>query len=447
MTIYFISLGCDKNLVDSEEMLGLLNESGYSFVDDPVEADAIVINTCAFINDAKEESINSIIEMGEYKTNGKCKALLVTGCLAERYKDEFNELLPEVDAIIGTNSYTMIVKAIDDIINSKEKSLHKYFKSLDGVERFDGNQIVTTGGYFAYLKIAEGCDKHCTYCAIPLFRGNYRSIALEKLVDRAKVLAEKGVKELIIVAQETTLYGVDIYGKKELPRLLGELSKIEGIEWIRLLYCYPEEITDELINEIKNNKKVCRYIDMPIQHASDNILKKMGRRTSKKELVNIVSKLRKEIKDIAIRTTLIVGFPGETDKDFKELKDFVREMKFERLGAFKYSPEEDTPAAGFSNQIDDDVKQARYDEIMEIQQGISAEILAESVAKTIKVMVEGKLVDEDVYIGRDETSAPSVDGNVFFSAESDLMSGDFVDVEITGSSEYDLIGELVVERF
>ncbi len=447
MTIYFISLGCDKNLVDSEEMLGLLNESGYSFVDSAEDADVIVVNTCAFINDAKEESINSIIEMGEYKKAGSCKALIVTGCLAERYKDEFEKLLPEVDAIVGTNSFTSIVDAIQSCLNSENKTLHKYFNSLDFIERYDDNQVVTTGGYYAYLKIAEGCSKHCTYCAIPFIRGDYRSVPFEKLIKRAEALANKGVKELILVAQESTMYGTDLYGKKELPRLLSEISKIDGIQWIRLLYSYPEEINDELIQEIKNNKKVCHYIDMPIQHSSDDILKKMGRRTSNAELVDIIGKLRKEIPDIVLRTSIIVGFPGESEDDFNNLLEFVKDLKFERLGAFSYSQEEDTAAAAFPNQIDDKVKAERFDKLMSLQQEISAEYLKSLIGKTLKVMVEGKLVDEDVYIGRSYMDAPGVDGNVFINCESDLMSGDFVDVLITGSSEYDLIGDLVVERF
>ncbi len=447
MTIYFISLGCDKNLVDSEEMLGLLNESGYSFVDSAEDADVIVVNTCAFINDAKEESINSIIEMGEYKKAGSCKALIVTGCLAERYKDEFEKLLPEVDAIVGTNSFTSIVDAIQSCLNSENKTLHKYFNSLDFIERYDDNQVVTTGGYYAYLKIAEGCSKHCTYCAIPFIRGDYRSVPFEKVIKRAEALANKGVKELILVAQESTMYGTDLYGKKELPRLLSEISKIDGIEWIRLLYSYPEEINDELIQEIKNNKKVCHYIDMPIQHSSDDILKKMGRRTSNAELVDIIGKLRKEIPDIVLRTSIIVGFPGESEDDFNNLLEFVKKMKFERLGAFSYSQEDDTAAAAFPNQIDDEVKAERFDKLMSLQQEISADFLESLIGKTLKVMVEGKLVDEDVYIGRSYMDAPGVDGNVFINCESDLMSGDFVDVLITGSSEYDLIGDLVVERF
>jgi len=447
MTIYFISLGCDKNLVDSEEMLGLLNESGYSFVDSAEDADVIVVNTCAFINDAKEESINSIIEMGEYKKAGSCKALIVTGCLAERYKDEFEKLLPEVNAIVGTNSFTSIVDAIQSCLNSKNKTLHKYFNSLDFIERYDDNQVVTTGGYYAYLKIAEGCSKHCTYCAIPFIRGDYRSVPFEKVIKRAEALANKGVKELILVAQESTMYCTDLYGKKELPRLLSEISKIDGIQWIRLLYSYPEEINDELIQEIKNNKKVCHYIDMPIQHSSDDILKKMGRRTSNAELVDIIGKLRKEIPDIVLRTSIIVGFPGESEDDFNNLLEFVKKMKFERLGAFSYSQEEDTIAAAFPNQIDDELKAERFDKLMSLQQEISSDYLKSLIGKTLKVMVEGKLVDEDVYIGRSYMDAPGVDGNVFINCESDLMSGDFVDVLITGSSEYDLIGDLVVERF
>lgn len=444
MNVYFVSLGCDKNLVDSEEMLGLLNESGYSFVDDPVLADIIIVNTCAFINDAKEESVNTILELAMYKNEGKCKALIVAGCLAERYKAEMAKLIPEIDAILGTNSYTDILNAVKCGLerSSDEEKCYQLYNDFSTINRSNGNQIVTTGGYYAYLKIAEGCNKRCSYCIIPSIRGNYRSIPTEDLIKRATLLASKGVKELILVAQETTLYGIDIYGEKRLPKLLKELAKVEGIEWIRLLYSYPEEITDELINTIKTEPKVCHYIDMPIQHASDNILKKMGRKTSNADLVNIVNKLKMEIPDMIIRTTLIVGFPGETSEDFSKLCDFVSEMKFERLGAFTYSKEEDTKAFDFDNQVDESVKEERFSEIMAKQQEISAEFLKGQIGKTLKVMVEGKLVEDDAYIGRSYMDAPSVDGNVFFTYDGELMSGDFVNVKITGSSEYDLIGEI-----
>ncbi|MGN0375701.1 MAG: 30S ribosomal protein S12 methylthiotransferase RimO [Butyrivibrio sp.] len=438
MKILFVSLGCDKNLVDSEMMMGLLQKRGYEFTDDETLADVIVINTCGFINDAKEESINTIIAMAEYKKQN-LKALVVTGCLAERYKNEILDELPEIDAVVGTSAFDKICDVIDDVLADKK---HNEFEDINRLCRPASERIITTGGYYSYLKIAEGCDKHCTYCSIPSIRGSYRSVPMEDLVSEAEYLAGRGIKELILVAQETSLYGTDLYGEKKLPELLKRLCKISGIEWIRLLYCYPEEITDELINIIKTEPKVCNYIDMPIQHASDNILKRMGRRTDENALRNIIGKLRREIPDICIRTTLITGFPGETDKDHEVLMNFVDEMEFDRLGVFTYSREEDTPAAGFDNQVDEEVKLTRKDELMELQQEISCEKGERLVGRTLEVIIEGKAVDEDVYVGRTYMDAPGVDGYIFINSEEELMSGDFARVKVTKSLEYDLIGEL-----
>lgn len=439
MKLLFISLGCDKNLVDSEMMMGLLHDRGYEFTDNEEEADIIVINTCGFINDAKEESINTILEMAKYKENN-LKALIVAGCLVERYKNEILQELPEIDAIVGTTAFDKICDVVDDVLADKK---HNELESINKICRPDVRRIITTGGYYSYLKIAEGCDKHCTYCSIPMIRGAYRSVPMDELVKEAEYLADNGVKELIIVAQEITVYGKDLYGEKKLPELLHRLCKIPGIQWIRLLYCYPEEITDELIETIRTEKKICHYIDMPIQHASDKILKAMGRRTNNAELRNIISKLRKEIPDICLRTTLITGFPGETEEDHQILLDFIDEMEFDRLGVFTYSPEEDTKAASLDNQVDEEVKLCRKDEIMELQQEISMDKSERLVGKEIEVIIEGKASDEDVYVGRSYMDAPSVDGYVFINSEEELMSGDFAKVRIVKAMEYDLIGDLI----
>lgn len=439
MKLFFISLGCDKNLVDSEMMMGLLHDRGYEFTDNEEEADIIVINTCGFINDAKEESINTILEMAKYKENN-LKALIVAGCLVERYKNEILQELPEIDAIVGTTAFDKICDVVDDVLADKK---HNELESINKMCRPDVKRIITTGGYYSYLKIAEGCDKHCTYCSIPMIRGAYRSVPMDELVKEAEYLADNGVKELIIVAQEITVYGKDLYGEKKLPELLHRLCKIPGIQWIRLLYCYPEEITDELIETIRTEKKICHYIDMPIQHASDKILKAMGRRTNNAELRNIISKLRKEIPDICLRTTLITGFPGETEEDHQILLDFIDEMEFDRLGVFTYSPEEDTKAASLDNQVDEEVKLCRKDEIMELQQEISMDKSERLVGKEIEVIIEGKASDEDVYVGRSYMDAPSVDGYVFINSEEELMSGDFAKVRIVKAMEYDLIGDLI----
>ena len=439
MKLLFVSLGCDKNLVDSEEMLGLLTGNGFEIVDDETEAEAIVVNTCCFINDAKEESVNTILEMAEYKKTGSCKVLVVTGCMAQRYKNEIIEEVPEVDAVLGTTSYGDILKAIREAMEGKH---FQEFKDIDYLPEKLGKRVLTTGGHFGYLKIAEGCDKHCTYCIIPKLRGKFRSVPMERLVTQAKEMAEEGVKELILVAQETTVYGTDIYGKKSLHILLKELCKIKGIRWIRVLYCYPEEIYDELIQTMKEEKKICHYLDLPIQHASDRILKRMGRRTTRKQLTDIITKLRREIPDIVLRTSLITGFPGETQEDHEELMEFVDEMEFDRLGVFTYSPEEGTPAESMEGQVPEEVKEERRDEIMSLQQEISLEKGSERIGQELLVMIEGKVADEDAYVGRSQADAPGVDGYVFVNTPETLVSGDFVRVKITGALEYDLIGEI-----
>lgn len=440
MNILFISLGCDKNLVDSEVMLGLLDKKGYKIVDEESEADVIVINTCCFINDAKEESVQTILEMAEYKKEGRLKALIVTGCLAQRYQQEILDEIPEVDAVLGTTSYDKITEAVEEALAGNG---HVEVTDINELPLVDEKRLVTTGGHFAYLKIAEGCDKHCTYCIIPKLRGNYRSVPMERLIKEAEDLAEQGVKELILVAQETTVYGQDIYGEKSLHKLLKELCKISGIRWIRILYCYPEEIDDNLIQVIKEEPKICHYLDLPIQHASDEILKRMGRRTSKKQLVEIIGKLRSEIPDIALRTTLITGFPGESEANHEELMEFVDEMEFDRLGVFTYSPEEDTPAADMPEQIEESVKKDRQAELMELQQDIAFDKAEDMVGSEVLMMVEGKVADENVYVGRTYKDAPNVDGLIFVHTDADLITGDFAKVKVTGALEYDLIGELM----
>lgn len=442
MKILFVSLGCDKNLVDTEMMLGMLTDKGYFITNDENEADVVVINTCCFINDAKEESINTILEMAELKKSGKMKALLVAGCLAQRYKEEIQEEIPEVDAIIGTTAIDSIVEALEETFTGKKQN---HIEDINRKPVYDKKRMVTTGGHFAYLKIAEGCDKHCSYCIIPKVRGNYRSIPMESLIKEAKQLVEFGAKELILVAQETTLYGKDLYGKKSLPELLHKLCEIEGLYWIRILYCYPEEITDELIETIRTEEKICNYLDIPIQHASDRILKRMGRRTNQQELRDMVAKLREAIPDICLRTTLITGFPGETQEDHEELLAFVDEMEFDRLGVFTYSSEEDTPAATFSEQVEDEIKTDRQADIMELQQEIAFEKAEDMIGRTVLAMIEGKVPDEHAYVARTYKDAPNVDGFVFIQTSEELMTGDFVRVKITGSFEYDLIGEIDYE--
>lgn len=453
LKIMFISLGCDKNLVDTEYMLGILKDKGFEFTDDEMEAEVIVINTCCFIHDAKQESINTIIEMAEHKQDACCKVLIVSGCLAQRYQDEIIKEIPEVDAIIGTSSYDKIAEVVlsklpaDSLLSKEDVSFNKnnVLENVNRLVEVSSDRIITTGGYYEYLKIAEGCDKHCTYCIIPKIRGSYRSYKMEYLIKEAQMLSQNGVKELILVAQETTMYGVDLYGEKSLSKLLYKLSAIDGIEWIRILYCYPEEIDRELITAIKNIPKVVKYLDMPIQHASDTILKKMGRRTSKQELITIIDQLRKEIPDIALRTTLITGFPGETKEEHEELLDFINDMEFDRLGVFTYSAEEDTPAAEMKNQISEIVKEERRDEIMALQQEISLDKSSQLIGNVLSCMVEGKMIDDDVYVARSYKDAPNVDGYVFIHTDENLLSGDMVRVKIESAYEYDLMGSLVHE--
>lgn len=436
MKVLLISLGCDKNLVDSEVMLGLLNKAGHQITNDETEADVVVVNTCAFIKDAKEESINTIIEMGELKKSGKLKKLIVAGCLSQRYKDEIMAELPEIDVIIGATNFDKIVEAI----GTDEKAI---VDDIDYTPVPVRERIVTTTASMAYLKIAEGCNKMCTYCIIPHIRGRYRSVPMDSLLDSARRLADDGIKELVLVAQETTLYGIDLYGEKRLPELLTKLSDIDGIEWIRLLYCYPEEITDDLIETMAANPKICHYIDIPIQHSENAILKRMGRRTSREDIVELVGRLRSAMPDIAIRTTLISGFPGETQEQHNGLVDFVDQCEFDRLGVFTYSPEEGTPAASYPDQVDEAVAEKWRDEIMELQQEISYEKNQEFVGTVMKVLIEGYLSDDDVYVGRTYRDAPGVDGIVFVSAPYELMSGTYVDVKITEGNEYDLTGVIV----
>ena len=439
LNILFVSLGCDKNLVDSEMMLGMLSDNGYGITNDESQADIVVVNTCSFIADAKEESINTLIEYGKMRSEGKLKALIATGCLSERYKEDIHREIPEVDALVGTASIDNIVNVLNDVLKGQAKDS---FKPLDSPVVAGKKQVLTTGGYYAYLKIAEGCDKKCTYCAIPSFRGPYRSVPMEIVLEEATDLVNRGVKELILVAQETTVYGRDLYGKKSLPELLRKLCKIEDLKWIRLLYCYPEEIDDELIDVIKNEPKICHYLDLPIQHASDHILAKMGRRTNKAFLENLIYKLRKEIPDIALRTTLITGFPGESQEDFIETYNFVDEMEFDRLGVFTYSREEGTIAYDMPDQIDDEIKASRRDEIMELQAEIAFDKARSMIGRHLEVMIEGRLVEDGVLVARSYMDAPDVDGYVFIDSDRDYESGKLIRVIIKDSNEYDLIGEI-----
>lgn len=439
MKILFVSLGCDKNLVDSESMIGLLNQAGYQFTDDETEADIIIVNTCCFIGDAKEESIQTILDMARMKEEGRCKVLLATGCLAQRYKDEIRTEIPELDGVLGTTGYDEIVTMVKQTLAGKG---YEHFESIDRKMDVLPGRVVTTGGHYAFLKIAEGCDKHCTYCVIPSVRGRYRSVPMEQLVREAEELADKGVRELILVAQETTLYGTDLYGYKALPELLRKLCAVSGLYWVRLQYCYPEEITQELIDVIREEPKICHYIDMPIQHASDRILKRMGRRTNQAELRERIAHIREAIPDICLRTTLISGFPGETEEDHEELMRFVDECEFDRLGVFAYSQEEDTPAAAMPDQVPQEVKEDRRDEIMELQQEIAFDQCAAMEGRVLDVMIEGKVADENAYVGRTYMDAPGVDGLIFVQTTEELMTGDFVRVRVTGALEYDLIGEI-----
>ena len=439
MKLLPVSLGCDKNLVDSEHMIAALLDAGYTLTDDEDEADVFLVNTCCFIHDAKTESIDTILEMARLKDK-KLKALIVCGCLAERYRDEITKEIPEVDAVIGINDPDTIVAAINKAVG-RDGAL----KDPDAGKRASAKRVISTPGHYEYLKIAEGCDKCCTYCIIPKIRGPYRSVPMEELIEEARFLAGRGTKELILVAQETTLYGKDIYGRKSLPELLCKLSEIDGIEWIRLLYAYPEEVTDELIEVMSTNPKICHYIDIPIQSGSDPILRRMGRRTDCDEIRGIVAKLRQHMSDICIRTTLIAGFPGESEEDFEETYRFVNEMEFDRLGVFAYSPEEGTPAYDFTPQVDEDEKARRRNELYELQQAVSFEASQEMIGKEIQVIVDGYLPDEDVYVGRSYKDAPDIDGLVFVYSDRELSTGDMVTVEVTDAREYDLGGRVTDE--
>lgn len=437
--ILFISLGCDKNLADSEEMLGLLASHGYQITDDEACADAIVINTCCFIGDAKEESIQTILEMAEYRKSGPCRALVVAGCLAQRYQDEIAAEIPEVDVVLGTTAMEDLLAGLEAALDGRH---YEKYRALEHLPQIQAQRVLTTGGHYAYLKIAEGCDKHCTYCIIPKLRGRYRSIPMERLAEQAESLAAQGVRELILVAQETTIYGQNIYGERSLHRLLERLCQISGLVWIRVLYCYPEELYPKLIDVMAREPKICHYLDIPIQHASDPVLKRMGRRTSRAELEQMIQMLRREIPDIVLRTTLITGFPGETQEDHETLMDFVRDMRFDRLGVFTYSPEEDTPAAVMEGQIPEEVKEARRAQLMELQQEISMEKGQRRIGQKMLCMIEGAIPQEGAYVARTYADAPDVDGYLFIKTGEMLMSGNFVQAVVTGAMEYDLIGEL-----
>ncbi len=443
MNILMVSLGCDKNLCDSEAMLGLLRDNKYNITNEESEADVVIVNTCSFIHDAMEESVNTVLEMAELKKE-RLKYLIVTGCLAQRFKDEIFDEIPEVDACIGTTSFDKIIHVIEALENSdNNKSKVSVYDELDRLATVDSNRVITSGTFMGYLKIAEGCNKYCTYCVIPHIRGRYRSVPMEKLVKEATYMASQGIKELILVAQETTCYGIDLYGKKSLPKLVSELAKIEGIEWIRLMYCYPEEIDDELIDLFATEKKLCKYIDMPLQHSEDDILHRMGRKTDKESIKNVISKLRSKVPDIAIRTSLIAGFPGETVDDHERLLEFIDEMELDRIGVFTYSREDGTPAAEFVDQVSVDLANVWRDEIMELQQEVSYDKNQELIGKIMDVIVEGYSPDDDIYVGRTYRDAPNVDGLVFINCDYELMSGTIVKVKIDEAGPYDLIGGVV----
>lgn len=453
MKILFVSLGCDKNLVDTEVMLGALADRGYSFTDDEEEAEIAVVNTCCFIHDAKQESIDAILELAERKTSGQLKALVVTGCLAQRYKDEVLKEIPEVDAVLGTTATDVLAEELDAILGSREDREKLVLEDLSKAPAGNQKRVRTSGDATGYLKIAEGCNKRCTYCVIPDVRGPYRSVPQEDLIKEAQSLAAAGVRELILVAQETTLYGLDLYGEKRLPQLLTALCQVEGIDWIRILYCYPEEITPELIQVIAKEPKILHYLDMPIQHASDEILRKMGRRTNRQELEERIKALREAIPDICLRTTLITGFPGENEADHEILKKFIKKMKFDRLGVFTYSREEDTPAAKMKPQVPARIKKQRQKELMLLQQEIAFKQAAKMKGKKLQALIEGRIVEDDsidwetgkerfVYTARTYKDAPNIDGLLFVESERELLSGELVDVKITGSEQYDLIGKL-----
>lgn len=444
--IAFVSLGCDKNLMDSEIMLGLIDEEGYTITQDEFEADIIIVNSCGFILDANAEGVDNILRVAEYKLEGNCKALILTGCMAQRYKNEIFKELPEVDAIVGTGDFENIIEVIKKALNGEKQINLVTDNNKNLTESNSLKRIITTTGGFSYLKIAEGCDKRCTYCTIPSIRGNFRSRTMESLLEEAQMLVDKGVREIILIAQDSSLYGTDIYKEKKLPELLRKLSEIEELEWIRILYCYPEHIDQDLIDEMKRNPKVCNYIDMPIQHADNKILKLMNRASSREKLEKTITALRESIPDICIRTTLIVGFPNETEEEFKNLVDFVEKMKFDRLGVFTYSREEGTPAYEMENQVEEKIKQERKNYLMEVQKQISSKKCLEFIGKTLKVIVEGKLEgEENIYCGRSYRDCYEIDGFVFFEAnsEQEILAGDFYNIKIKEAYDYDLIGDIV----
>lgn len=432
MKVGFISLGCSKNLVVTEEMIGLFKKNGYVIVGDPFEAEILLINTCGFIESAKDEGIKTILEMADYK-EGNCKYLIVTGCLVERYEEELRKELPEVDLFVSIRDYDLLWEKIDNLINGRNEKDKLNYK----------DRVLTTGDTMAYLKIAEGCSNYCTYCAIPYIQGKYVSRKYEDILDEANMLVKKGIKELVVIAQDTTKYGIDLYGKSRLAELLNDLSKIDGVKWIRFLYSYPESIDDELIEVVKNNDKIVKYFDLPIQHISDSVLKKMNRKSDGNTIRNLIAKLRKEIPNVILRTTLIVGFPGETEENFNELCEFVKDSKFDRLGAFAYSAEDGTPAAKFNNQIDEDIKELRRDKIMQIQQEVSTNNLKNKVGNTYECLIENITEDGEYFIGRSYMDVPSEDGVVYIKFNNDSMINEFVNVLITSSDEYDLYGEVV----
>lgn len=443
MYIYFVSLGCDKNLVDSEKMLSILDQAGYVLTDEPEQADIIVVNTCAFIHDAKQESIETILELSEYKNSGRCKVLIAAGCLAERYKDDILKEMPEIDGVVGTTAYDAVVEVVEQALRGQHPVT---MKELSYMPSRLTDRIRSGASHVGYLKISEGCNKNCSYCAIPSMRGRYRSVPMEDLLEEAVKLSAGGTKELILVAQETTLYGLDLYGEKKLPELLTKLSQIEAIEWIRIMYCYPEEITEELADVIRDNKKICNYLDLPIQHCNDEILRKMGRLTNKQQLCDKIEMLRRKIPDIALRTTLISGFPGETDKQHEECITFVKEMKFDRLGVFPFSPEEGTRAAGFEDQVEEEVKNERADAIMQVQQQVIFDKNDSMTGERITAMVDGYIPEDDVYVARTYRDAPDIDGCVFFQAPYEILSGTVVTLMVTDAKGYDLVGELCNEE-
>lgn len=438
----FVSLGCPKNLVNTEKMLSKLANNGYEIVAEDIQADVIVINTCAFIQSAKQEAIDNILDIAWLKENHTLKGIVVTGCLAERYKDEILERLPEVDCVLGTGSYDEICEAVESAYSKKQ---YRSFKDVNSIP-LGGERVITTPEYFAYLQIAEGCDNCCTYCVIPQIRGRFRSRQLSDIVEEAKQLASLGVKEVCLIAQDTTRYGEDIYGTYALDSLVTEISKIKGIEWIRLMYCYPDRITDGLIDVIANNKKVVKYIDMPIQHINNDILKAMNRRDTCESITEIIKKLRERIPGLILRTTVIVGFPGETEEQFEQLHKFIKETKFERLGVFTYSREENTPAYKMPNQVSEKVKKKRYDILMREQQKIHSAFNESFIGKTLRVICEGYDKVAESFYGRSYADAPDIDGKIYFSSSRNLKDGEMLDVEITEVLDYDLIGKAVFNQ-